>query len=120
MELFNTLFLQIDTPSVIDNQSDIIQIIWILGGVIVTGLVGAIVYLKTEANKKDKKIEDLTNMVMESDKANLKVLNSLFQIQEKNNSEIKFLLDQLNNQMNPKIQQIHIQLMRLHDKLFSS
>ena len=126
----NPFFLQAvpELPKVIQNSSSDIQIVYLLGSIIVIGLITltgfAVKYLiKDLDNKngiiryKDVEIKELTSMLAESDKANLIVLKDLLTIQQNDSEELKTVKRLLFETTNPNVIATHKEVQRISNKL---
>lgn len=89
MNNFYVFLLQVTPPSVIENQSNEVQLVYFFGTLIVGGLIGALAYLRSEIKKRDnvilsknEEIKAITAEAHESDKQNLIVLRDVVTLLE--------------------------------------
>lgn len=113
MNVIFFLQVMVETPDVIKNETQTVQIIYLFGSVIVMGLVTALLYMKSQNNRKDEIINEKNNEIKslvkdmhEADKANLSVLKDVVSI-VKNSSTITTQLEKLiMSETNPNIRTI--------------
>lgn len=118
------LFLQVSPPSLIESQSNEVQLIYFFGTLIVSGLIAAIFYLRSEVKKRDTVIDDknkeirkvisekdaeikqVINEAHESEKENLVVLKDLVDLLDVNADTLKDLRELITTTTNPNIKEI--------------
>ena len=111
-------------PEIIQSQTDIVQLIYLFGSIIVVGLMAALYYLRTELKavqeqkdvtieKKDLEIKELSRLLTDSDKANLIVLKDLLTIQAQHGDNLKNVENLIYNQTNPKVIETYNEVLRI-------
>lgn len=105
--------LQVNPPSLIENQTNEVQLIYFFGTLIVLGLIGAITYLRSEIKKRDivinqknDEIRAVTQEAHESEKKNIVVLKDLVDLLDANTTTIQEIKEIITTKTNPNIESI--------------
>ena len=113
-------FIQVQTPAIIESQSNEVRLIYFFGSLIVLGLVAAITYLRIENNRKieDLKAKDvlldkkeaeklkLIDRIHENEKANIEVYKDMISIIKQSNTSTVSLEKLIMQETNPNVKAI--------------
>lgn len=107
------VLLQVSEPSLIQNQSNEVRLIYFFGSVIVLGLIAALGYFRSEIKRQDEVIKEkrqeirrITLEAHESEKENLVVLKDLVDLLDVNADTLKELKELITTTTNPNIKEI--------------